>query len=471
MGTQVYNFLEYPSNLIDPNQVMSRLIRFLTALHLLLFAQAIQSALPLATPDGGELPSLAPMLQEVLPAVVNISTRSKVRTTANPLMQDPFFRRFFNLPQQSRPSSSLGSGVIVDAANGYVITNHHVIDKADEIIVTTKDGHKLDARLVGSDTASDVAIIQVAGDHLAEITLGVSEEMRVGDFVVAIGSPFGLSHTVTSGIVSALGRSGLGIEGYEDFIQTDASINPGNSGGALVNLRGELIGINTAILSRGGGSVGIGLSIPVDMVKSLMDQLLEHGEVKRGLLGVRMQDLTPPLASAIGIAGKKGALISEVIPDSAADEVGLREGDVIVLFNQSAVENSADLRNAVGLVRPGMEAEMEYYRDGVRESATVRIQAFKEAASPDSHVISRLHGAKFKNASPDGKTKQGVVVIGITAGSPAESTGLKENDIIVGINQQAVNNLDDMKRITASAADRLAITLTRNESTLLLVIQ
>ena len=450
---------------------MSRFIRFLAVLHLLLFSQAIQSALPLATPDGGELPSLAPMLQEVLPAVVNISTRSKVRTTANPLMQDPFFRRFFNLPQQSRPSSSLGSGVIVDAANGYVITNHHVIDKADEIIVTTKDGHKLDARLVGSDTASDVAIIQVDSDHLAEIILGVSEELRVGDFVVAIGSPFGLSHTVTSGIVSALGRSGLGIEGYEDFIQTDASINPGNSGGALVNLRGELIGINTAILSRGGGSVGIGLSIPVDMVKSLMDQLLEHGEVKRGLLGVRMQDLTPPLASAIGIAGKKGALISEVIPDSAADEVGLREGDVIVLFNQSAVESSADLRNAVGLVRPGMEAEMEYYRDGVRESATVRIQAFKESASPDSHVISRLQGAKFKNVSPDGKIKRGVVVIGITAGSPAESTGLKENDIIVGINQQAINNLDDMKRITASAAGRLAITLIRNDSTLLLVIQ
>ena len=450
---------------------MSRFILYLAALHLLLFTQAIHPALPMATPDGGELPSLAPMLQDVLPAVVNISTRSKVRVTTNPLMQDPFFRRFFNIPQQSRPSSSLGSGVIVDAANGYVITNHHVIDKADEIIVTTKDGHKLDARLVGSDTASDVAIIQVDGDHLAEIVLGVSEELRVGDFVVAIGSPFGLSHTVTSGIVSALGRSGLGIEGYEDFIQTDASINPGNSGGALVNLRGELIGINTAILSRGGGSVGIGLSIPVDMVKSLMDQLLEHGEVKRGLLGVRMQDLTPPLASAIGIAGKKGALISAVIPGSAADEVGLKGGDVIVLFNQSAVENSADLRNAVGLVRPGMEADMEYYRDGVRESATVRIQAFKEAASPDPNVISRLHGAKFKNVSPDGKNKQGVVVIDITAGSPAESTGLKENDIIVGINQQAVNNLDDMKRITAGAVGRLAITLIRNESTLLLVIQ
>ncbi len=450
---------------------MSRFIRFLAALHLLFFAQTVQPALPIPS-NGGELPSLAPMLQEVLPAVVNISTRSKVRTTVNPLMQDPFFRRFFNLPrQQPRPGSSLGSGVIVDAKNGYVITNHHVIDQADKIIITTKDGRELDAELVGSDTASDVAVVKVDSDHLSEISLGISEELRVGDFVVAIGNPFGLNHTVTSGIVSALGRSGLGIEGYEDFIQTDASINPGNSGGALVNLRGELIGINTAILSRGGGSVGIGLSIPVDMVKSLMGQLLEHGEVKRGLLGVRMQDLTPPLANAIGIAGKKGALISEVIPDSAAEEVGLREGDVIVLFNQSPVENSVDLRNAVGLVRPGMEAEVEYYRDGARKSATVRIKAFREEASPDAHVISRLHGAKFKNVAPGAKISQGVAVVEITPGSPAESTGLRENDIIVSINQQAVSNLDDMKRITASATGRLAMTLIRNESTLLLVIQ
>ncbi len=301
---------------------MKRLLILILIIGLspLILPPLAKGALPFSL-DGERLPSLAPMLVDVQPAVVNISTTNHIRENDSPLMQDPFFRRFFNIPRQQRPQSSLGSGVVVDAQKGYVVTNYHVIDKADEITVTTKDGRSLDATLVGSDKDSDIAVIQVKSENLTEIKMGNSSSLRVGDFVVAIGSPFGLSQTVTSGIVSALGRSGLGIEGYEDFIQTDASINPGNSGGALVDLRGELIGINTAILSRGGGSVGIGLSIPIDMVKALMEQLIEHGEVKRGLLGVAMQDLTPSLADAFGISGEKGAVVSQVIPGSTAEEL------------------------------------------------------------------------------------------------------------------------------------------------------
>jgi len=443
----------------------------LFALSLGLFTQGSIASLPLAI-DGDELPSLAPMLVGVQPAIVNISTTTNIRVQENPLFQDPFFRRFYNLPrQQQRPTSSLGSGVIVDAENGYVITNHHVIDKADEITVTTKDGRELEAEIVGSDAASDVAVIRVYSENLTEIKLGVSEQLRVGDFVVAIGSPFGLSQTVTSGIVSALGRSGLGIEGYEDFIQTDASINPGNSGGALVNLRGELVGINTAILSRGGGSVGIGLSIPVDMVKSLMQQLLEHGEVKRGLLGVRMQDLTQSLAEAFGISGKKGTVVSEVIPGSAAEDNGIQEGDVIVKFNDTLIEDSVDLRNAVGLLRPGSAATVEFYRDGSLQSVDVKIKELEDVASIDEGVIKRLEGARFKTVEPGAETESGVLVFEIEPGSAAASSGLEENDVIVSINRRDIASLEDMKEVVRESTEILLIKLIRNGRPLFLVIQ
>lgn len=446
--------------------------RFYTVLVVVfsLYAGPAIAALP-ALVNGEKLPSLAPMLEEVQPAIVNISTTTVIQTQEHPLMQDPFFRRFFNAPRQQRPSSSLGSGVIVDAEKGYVITNHHVIDKADEITVTTKDGRELKAKLVGSDPASDVAVIQVDSKNITDISIGISDHLRVGDFVVAIGSPFGLSQTVTSGIVSALGRSGLGIEGYEDFIQTDASINPGNSGGALVNLRGELIGINTAILSRGGGSVGIGLSIPVDMVMTLMDQLVEHGEVKRGLLGVRMQDLTPSLADAFGISGKKGAVVSEVILGSAAEDKGMKEGDVIVKFGDALVESSADLRNAVGLVRPGTKSTVEFYRDGKLKKVKVKIKALDEIVAADDNIIKRLQGARFKTVPPESDLERGVQVIGIEPGSPASSSGLKENDIIVSVNREEVDNVDDMKRIVKKSSDVLLIKLIRDNRSLFLVVQ
>jgi serine protease Do/serine protease DegQ len=448
---------------------MTRFIHFLIIPLYFVFSTS-NAALP-AFANGEELPSLAPMLEEVQPAIVNISTTTVIQAQEHPLMQDPFFRKFFNVPKQQRPSSSLGSGVIVNANKGYVITNHHVIDKADEITITTKDGRELKARLVGSDPASDIAVVQVEAKQLTDIAIGSSEKLRVGDFVVAIGSPFGLSQTVTSGIVSALGRSGLGIEGYEDFIQTDASINPGNSGGALVNLRGELVGINTAILSRGGGSVGIGLSIPVDMVVSLMEQLVEHGEVKRGLLGVRMQDLTPSLADAFGISGKKGAVVSDVIPGSAAEEKGMKEGDVIVRFNDTDVESGADLRNAVGLLRPGSNAKVEFYRDGKLESVKVKIKDFDDVASVDENIIQRLQGGRFKNLPPESDFDKGVLVAAIEPGSPAASSGLEENDIIISINREEVADVDDMKRIVKASSDVLLIKLIRNNRSLFLVVQ
>jgi S1-C subfamily serine protease len=267
----------------------------------------VRAALP-ASVDGQPLPTLAPMLEQATLAVVNIATESRVALRRNPLLDDPFFRHFFNIPDQprARKAQSVGSGVVVDARRGYVITNHHVIDGAEKITVTLSNGRQLAAKVIGSDSESDVAVIQIPGDKLTALPLADSQRLRVGDFVVAIGNPFGLGQTVTSGIVSALGRTGLGIQGYEDFIQTDASINPGNSGGALVNLRGELVGVNTAIIAPGGGNVGIGFAIPSNMVSRLMNQIIAHGSVRRGQLGVSVQDLTPELAQAFNIPGQSG---------------------------------------------------------------------------------------------------------------------------------------------------------------------
>ena len=319
---------------------------------------------------------LPEMLKKVVPGVVNISTRTRIRYEENPLLRDPFFRRFFDIPDNmpmEREGQSLGSGVIIDAAKGYIITNNHVIDKADKITVTLQDGRNLEAKLVGSDPNTDVALIQIPGGNLVELSKGNSDGLQVGDFVVAIGSPFGLGQTVTSGIVSALGRTSLGIEGYEDFIQTDASINPGNSGGALVNLQGELIGINTAIVGPSGGNVGIGFAIPINLADQVVNQIIQFGKIQRGQLGIQIQNLTPELASAFGIKQQHGAVIAGVVPGSPAENAGLKRGDVVIAVNGQAVDSATKLHNHIALMQVGDMVNLDILRNGEEKNIRARI--------------------------------------------------------------------------------------------------
>src|SRR6187397_269708 len=345
------------------------ILRIFVATTTLALAVPSLGALP-ATDGTTPMPTLAPMIKRVSPAVVNIATRGTVRerTPQNPLLEDPFFRRFFDIPDMSpreRQFQSAGSGVIFDAKNGYIVTNAHVIDNATEITVTLQDGRDLTGTVVGSDVPSDVAVIKVPPQALVQVALGDSTLLEVGDFVVAIGNPCGLQHTVTSGIVSGLGRSGINPDGggYEDFIQTDASINPGNSGGALVNLRGELIGINSAILSRSGGNIGIGFAIPVNLAHSVMDQLIKYGSVKRGLLGINVFSLTPDMAKSLNLPNTQGVLVSQVNDGSAAEKAGIRPGDVITSINGQGIKSNSELRNAIGLSRVGEKLDVALIRD------------------------------------------------------------------------------------------------------------
>ena len=428
-------------------------------------------------PDLVPVPSLAPMLDRVTPAVVNISTRSLVREADNPLLQDPFFRQFFNLPERTRKrhSQSLGSGVIVDAARGYIITNHHVVDKADEITVTLRDKRKIKAKLIGRDPDTDIAVIQIKAENLTALSFADSNKLRVGDFVVAIGNPFGLGQTVTSGIVSALGRSGLGIEGYEDFIQTDASINPGNSGGALVNLRGQLIGVNTAILAaRGGGNVGIGFAIPTALIQDVMQQLIEFGVVKRGRLGVYIQDLTLELAKAFNMDNLRGVVVSQIVPQSPAAEVGLKAGDVIISVNGRDVENSSDLKNVIGLLRVGRKVELIIVRNGQQEHLSVLVTE-QEQSTIDGRKLSRqLAGAIFGVIKEDGNWSEpvdSIQVISVKPDSLAWQAGLRENDILISINRVLIRDFDEFKQALKRSRRSLLMNIRRGDSALFLLVQ
>ncbi|WP_376695146.1 Do family serine endopeptidase [Wenzhouxiangella sp. EGI_FJ10305] len=424
---------------------MKNAFRISLAVVMLLMLRAVPAALP-ASVDGEPLPSLAPVLEDVMPAVVNVHTRTRVQVRTSPFFDDPFFRRFFDFPSmpRERVQQSLGSGVIVDSDGGYVLTNNHVIEGADDIAVRLEDGRELAAELVGSDRDTDLAVIRIENDNLAELPLDESDRLRVGDFVVAVGNPFGLGQTVTSGIVSALGRQGLrGLE-YQNFIQTDASINPGNSGGALINLRGELVGINTAIFTPSGGNVGIGFAIPVSTASHVMEQLIEHGEVRRGSFGIEIQDLDEELREALGLDSTRGAVVTSLAEDSALRAAGLEAGDVIVAVDGRPVENAQGLRNIEGLLAVGSRVRVEYLRDGDRDSVRVVIEENLDERISGQRLDERLEGAALARI-PERARARGVLIEDVRRNSAAWNTGLRPGDVIVGFSGGEVADLSELR--------------------------
>jgi Do/DeqQ family serine protease len=412
------------------------------------------------------------MLERVTPAVVNISTVTQIEVEQHPLLRDPFFRHFFSVPRErrERENQSLGSGVVIDADQGLVLTNQHVVDKADEIEVRLQDGRELRAELVGADAETDIALLRIPAQKLTAVPMADSDALRVGDFVVAVGSPFGLSQTVTSGIVSALGRSGLGIEGYESFIQTDASINPGNSGGPLVDLNGNLVGINTAILAPGGGNVGIGFAIPANMARIVMEQILAHGSVRRGLFGVAVQDLTEELAQALGTDNRRGAVVSAVDPGSAAEKAGLVPGDVITGVDGKPVRGAADLRNRIGLLRVGTEVEIALTRD--RQSITLRgtvadpYEGYVDGGSFDPLLTGALLG--HGNIETPRGWLSAVEIGTVKPNSPAWITGLREGDLLLRVNGEPIRDLKALGLVIAESRTIYSLRLQRGDKVLAL---
>jgi serine protease Do/serine protease DegQ len=437
------------------------------------FGSLPQQGFAAPLPDAAPMPSLAPMVKRISPSVVNIATRGTIKEQAqhNPLLDDPFFRRFFDAPPDSQPRErqfqSAGSGVIVDAKNGYIVTNYHVVENASEITITLLDNRTFTAKVVGTDEGSDVAVLQAKQPNLIAMTLGDSSRLEVGDYVVAVGNPFGLQHTVTAGIVSALGRSGINPDGYEDFIQTDASINPGNSGGALVNLRGELVGINSAILSRSGGNIGIGFAIPVNMVKGVMDQLIKYGQVKRGVLGVNIYDVTPDIAKEFGLTESSGALVAGVVQGSAAERAGVKTGDIITSINGVTMRGAGELRNAVGMLRVGDRVDIELLRDGKPHKVTAIVSERSETEAASAAEIHRgLDGAELADA-PDGG---GVLVRSVQEGSSAAQAGLRTNDVILAVGRTPVAGIKALRE-AAKGANVLVLNVRRGTAVLLIPVR
>ena len=432
-----------------------------------------------ATAERTARPTLAPLVRRVAPAVVNIAVVGTARAQ-NPLLEDPSFRRFFGLPPDGSdgtvPTQAAGSGVIVDAQNGYVLTNHHVIENADEISVVLADSRRFTAKLIGSDPETDIALVKIDATGLTALEIGDSDSLGVGDYVVAIGNPFGLNQTVTSGIVSALGRAGLGIENYEYFIQTDAAINPGNSGGALVDLDGALVGIATAIASPSGGSVGIGFAVPSNMAKAVMQQLLEYGEVRRGRLGIMIQDLTPTLAEALEIGVDRGALVTGVEPESAAARAGVESGDVVVALNGAPIVGSRELRNRIGLTRAGEAVKLGLWRDGRTLDVDVRVAAAEAERPAASAPVpgDKLDGGEFRNldrSDPRYGSLQGVLVAAVRPASAAWRAGLQPGDVIVAVNRRAVVSVDQLNAALRDARVPFAVEVERGGGRTFLVVQ
>jgi len=420
---------------------------------------------------GEPVTSLAPLVEEASPAVVNIRVSQTV--TRRNSFSDDAFRRFFGLPDGggggSQEVASAGSGVIVDAERGYILTNHHVVGDADAIQISLIDGSVYDAEIVGSDPATDIAVIKVDAEGLTEMAIGDSTAARVGDFVIAIGNPFGLGHTVTSGIISALGRTNIGHgDGYEDFIQTDASINPGNSGGALVNMDGELIGINSAIISRSGGNVGIGFAVPTEIASSIMSQILDFGEIRRGLLGVNIQTIDAQAAEALGNDIDSGALITGIQADSAAETAGLEVGDIIIEVNDKKVDGAAELRNRIGLLRSGEQVNIKYLRDNEVLSAKAELGLVQSQMVLGEEIHPGLAGSIFAASSTTGQS--GIEIGEVQEGTPAAQRGLRTGDLITHVNRIRVESLDDLREV-ASRYDILFLNVRRGDRALMFQIR
>ena len=432
-------------------------------------------ALPLATPapagvlpeavGGRPLPSLAPMLAKVSPAVVNISSTSHRRVAVNPFFSDPIMRQFFGLPavppSRELVQQSLGSGVIVNAKDGYILTNNHVIAGADEIQVTLTDGKTYKAKVIGADPVSDLAVIRIHAPGLVALPFADSSKLRVGDFVVAVGDPFGLGQSATSGIVSGLQRQDLRRSGVQNYIQTDASINPGNSGGALVNLDGQLVGINSMIYSPSGASAGLGFAIPSDLASAVMQQLITHGKVVRGSLGVDAQDLSPRVATALGIKATRGALITNVLPDSPADKAGLKPGDLVTSVNGKPITDAQDLRNVQGLAPLGSTLTLGVDRGGRDLTVNAKLTAVSNQAEGAS-LDPRLAGATFIDAAPGDNDVDGVAVAQVAQGSRAARNGLAAGDVVVGVNNVATPDLAQLRRVFALHPRSLYLTVMRD---------
>ena len=451
---------------------------------LLLTPVLLAAMLGLAAPaqahlTADEVPSLAPLVKESAPAVVIVATQGKLQQPQtqepHPFFDHPFFERYFGErpnPQPRRPRA-MGSGVIVDAENGYLLTNHHVIDNAEQITVALTDRREFEAEVVGADPETDIALLKIDADSLTALPFADSNELQIGDYVVAIGNPFGLGQTITAGIVSAVGRSGLSLESYEDFIQTDAAINVGNSGGALINLKGELVGINTAIFSGRGGNIGIGFAIPINMARQIMDQLLTHGEIQRGRIGVQIQDLIPDLAEALGTSHERGAVVAQVIPGTPAEAAGIQIGDVIVEMNGEPVVGSSDLRNKVGLLRVGDAVRLTIERDGKPMTIELAVGESGEVALGAGSQIPQLKGVVLGPLTPSSplyEEVEGALVIEVEVDTPAWNAGLREGDVIVEVNRREVKSTEEILEALEGSFPPLLLNIRRGDGARFILI-
>ncbi|MDR0781383.1 MAG: Do family serine endopeptidase [Pseudomonadales bacterium] len=467
----------------------------LPRLPALLFVASLTALGTVLTPltqaaDSGR-PGIAPMLEQVTPAVVNIAVSGRSAVQQNPLADDPFFQRYFNGPgqqqqqqqqQQQRqertvPTRAVGSGVIIDAEKGYILTNHHVVANADDIAVTLTDRRHFTAKLIGSDAGTDVALLQIEAKGLKALPLADSNTLHVGDFVAAIGNPFGLGQTVTTGIVSALDRAGINNDGYEDFIQTDASINPGNSGGALVDFQGNLLGINSAIIAPSGGNVGIGFAVPINMAKAVVGQLIEFGSVQRGLLGVQITDVTPDVVEALTLKVGEGAVVQSVNPGSPAQTAGLQAGDVIVAVNGAPISGASSLRNTIGLIRAGQQVRIGYLRGDEHHETNATIASAggaNQTATTQGAQNSALQGASFSAIPADDPNyggQSGVLVTAVAEGSRAFANGLRAGDVITAVNRRPVANIEDLQKQLGAGQRTVALNVLRDQQSLFLIVR